>query len=61
MVRKEGACCAFLDFDLHENAQGIHLSITAPENARDAANDLFAHFAPDLVASHSSATQKETV
>jgi hypothetical protein len=61
MVRKEEACCAFLHFDLREDAQGVHLSITAPENVREAANELFAHFAPELAASQSSATQKETV
>jgi hypothetical protein len=61
MVRKEEACCAFLHFDLREDAQGVHLSITAPEDAREAANDLFAHFAPKLAASPSSATQQETV
>lgn len=60
MVRKEEACCAFLHFDLREDVRGVHLSITAPEDAREAANDLFAHFAPDLVTSHTSAIQ-ETV
>jgi hypothetical protein len=48
MVRKEEACCAFLHFDL-------------PENASEATHDLFAHFAPELTASQSSATQKEPV
>jgi len=61
MVRKEEACCAFLHFDLREDTRGVHLSIIAPEDAREAANDLFAHFAPELAASHSSATQKETI
>lgn len=61
MVRKEEACCAFLGFQLHEDAGGVHLAVTAPEAARAAAEDLFAHFAPELAASPSSATQKETV
>jgi hypothetical protein len=50
MVRKEEACCAFLHFDLREDARGVHLSITAPEDARETANDLFAHFASELAA-----------
>ena len=61
MVRKEEACCAFLHFDLREDVRGVHLSITAPEDAREAANDLFAHFAPELATSHTSAILKETV
>ena len=47
MVREEEACCAFLRFDLREDAGGIHLTVAAPEEARDAANELFAHFAPE--------------
>jgi hypothetical protein len=48
MVGKEQACCAFLRFDLREDVRGVHLSITAPPDAREAANELFAHFAPEL-------------
>lgn len=63
MVGKEQACCAFLRFDLREDARGVHLSITAPEEAREAANDLFAHFAPELARSRSQSpsTRKEPV
>ncbi|MDB5577440.1 MAG: hypothetical protein JWR80_2616 [Bradyrhizobium sp.] len=61
MVRKEKVWCAFLHFDLREDAGGVHLSIVAPEDARETANDLFAHFAPELAASPSSAIQKENV
>ena len=61
MVRKEEACCAFLHFDLHEDARGVHVGITAPEHAREAANELFAHFAPELAASQLTSTQKETI
>jgi hypothetical protein len=46
LVRKETECCAFLQFDLTESPDGIRLKITAPEAARDAADTLFAHFAP---------------
>lgn len=59
MVRKEEACCAFLHFDLREDANGVHVGIAAPERARDAANELFAHFAPELAASQSTSTQTE--
>ena len=51
LVRKEQTCCAFLRFETREDAHGIHLSVTAPERARDAADLLFAHFAPDLATS----------
>ncbi len=61
MVRQEEACCAFLRFDLRVDEGGVHLTITAPEEAREAANELFAHFAPELARSQSlaSSTQKE--
>ncbi|WP_449043995.1 hypothetical protein [Paracoccus versutus] len=48
MVRKEQECCAFLRFDLSINEDAVHLLITAPEAAREAADMLFEHFAPDL-------------
>jgi hypothetical protein len=43
-VRREQACCGFLRFDVRESADAIHLTITAPPEARSAADDLFAHF-----------------
>jgi hypothetical protein len=46
MVEKEKACCAFLTFAFSGDVAGIHLKITAPEEAREAADVLFAHFAP---------------
>jgi hypothetical protein len=46
VVRVESSCCAFLDFALREDAGGVHLSITSPERARDAAQLLFNQFAP---------------
>jgi hypothetical protein len=63
MVRKEEACCAFLHFDLRSDACGTYLTITAPEGARETANELFAYFAPDLARSKSPSTltQKEPV
>lgn len=48
MVRKESACCAFLRFHLSITHDEVHLLITAPEAAREAADLLFDHFAPDL-------------
>ena len=44
MVRGEQACCAFLLFDLKEMTQEIRLTITAPEEARGAADALFEKF-----------------
>jgi hypothetical protein len=48
MVRKEQDCCAFLRFDLSIGKDEVHLLITAPEAAREAADMLFDHFAPEL-------------
>lgn len=48
MVRKEQECCSFLRFDLSVANGEVHLLITAPELAREAADILFDHFAPDL-------------
>ena len=47
LVAKESDCCAFLDFDIRAGDQ-IELTITAPESAALAADELFAHFAPEL-------------
>ena len=51
LVAKESDCCAFLDFDLRRDAESVELIITAPEAARAAADELFAHFAPELASS----------
>jgi hypothetical protein len=57
LVRKEQTCCAFLRFEMREDATGVYLSVTAPERARDAADLLFAHFAPDLAPCSSTSTR----
>ena len=44
MVRQEQECCAFLTFDMREDVDAVRLTITAPENARDAADMLFEQF-----------------
>ena len=46
MVGKEQECCAFLTFELSETDDGVRLTITAPERARDVADALFEQFAP---------------
>ena len=51
MVDRERACCAFLDFDLREDARRIYLTITALEDAGQAADELLRYFAPELAAS----------
>lgn len=48
LVAKEADCCAFLDFDLRHDAAGVYLAITAPPFVAEAADELFAHFAPGL-------------
>ena len=47
LVAKESDCCAFLDFDLRAGDR-VKLTITAPKSAALAADELFAHFAPEL-------------
>jgi hypothetical protein len=44
LVRGERECCSFLRFDLQEGDDAVRLTITAPPGARDAAEELFAHF-----------------
>ena len=44
MVASEQHCCAFLDFDVREEPDVVHVTITAPENARGAADELFEQF-----------------
>jgi hypothetical protein len=44
MVASEQHCCAFLNFEVRERPAVVHVTITAPENARDAADELFEQF-----------------
>ena len=41
MVRGEQKCCAFLDYDLRESTHDVRLTITAPMQAREAAEAMF--------------------
>lgn len=41
LVRRETSCCGFLRFDLHEAPDGVHVIVTAPEEARVAAETMF--------------------
>ncbi|QYO75584.1 hypothetical protein [Devosia salina] len=50
LVAKESDCCTFLDFNLHAG-ETVELTITAPQGAAAAADELFAHFAPELARS----------
>ncbi|ANL39525.1 hypothetical protein [Rhizobium phaseoli] len=52
LVRKEQICCAFLDFDLSRDDGGVYLKITAPTDAAEAADLLFAHFVPQQNLTH---------
>lgn len=47
LVAQESECCAFLDFHM-QSGDRVELTITAPESAASAADELFAHFAPEL-------------
>jgi len=44
MVASEQHCCAFLTFDVREDPDVLRVTITAPESARDAADELFGQF-----------------
>lgn len=46
LVRKEKACCAFLDFKLEEAAEALDLTITVPPAAAENARDLLEPFLP---------------
>lgn len=48
LVAKERECCPFLKFEVQQRILDITLKITAPAEAAEAADLLFAHFAPDL-------------
>lgn len=48
LVAKESECCAFLDFQMAHDNDSVRLTITAPLDALAAADELFAHFAPEL-------------
>ena len=41
LVDRERSCCPFLTFELHENSSCVRVVITAPEEARNAAETLF--------------------
>lgn len=47
LVRRETECCAFLDFALSKERDGLRLSITVPERARATADDVLSPFMPD--------------
>ena len=44
MVASEEECCAFLKFEVREQPDAVLVTITAPENAGEAANELFEQF-----------------
>jgi hypothetical protein len=44
MVRGEKACCSFLTFEMQDEPQSIRVIIEAPEEAREAAELVFAPF-----------------
>jgi hypothetical protein len=48
LVRDEQICCAFLRFNLREDIEGVHVSVSVPEEAREAADVLLAPFMPHL-------------
>lgn len=49
MVALEQGCCGFFAFDIAESDDVLRLTVTAPETAREAADQLFAPFASTTV------------
>ena len=47
LVAQEADCCPFLDFAVQSGEQ-VELTITAPESAAVAADELFGHLSPEL-------------
>ena len=43
-VRQEQECCAFLNFEVREDAEAVRVSIEAPEGVRDAIEAVFEPF-----------------
>jgi hypothetical protein len=46
VVRKERACCPFLSFEIHEQANEVWLAIKAPEEVQENVDTLFGPFLP---------------
>ncbi len=44
LMRQEQACCAFLRFEIHQEAHAVTLTITAPEEGRTTVDALFEPF-----------------
>jgi len=44
LVQKEQLCCEFLTFDVREDENGFHLTITAPKEVGDTAKVFFENF-----------------
>ena len=44
MVRGEQDCCAFLDFEVHDEPGAVRVVIRAPERAREAVDTVFEPF-----------------
>lgn len=44
LVAQERECCPFLSFDVADGAEGVVMTVTAPEEAREAAGLLFDGF-----------------
>lgn len=53
MVRREQECCAFLDFEISEQADVLSVRIVAPDRARPASEALYEQFLTGLTAASS--------
>lgn len=58
LVRMEGDCCAFLDFELTETSDEVRLTITAPERAREVASELFDEFVSTSTSAESAPSNR---
>lgn len=49
LVEQERACCAFLEFELHEDAEEVRLLVTAPPAAAEAVPELLAELTGGVI------------
>lgn len=56
LIRQESACCGFLTFVVDESSDGLLVTITVPERARDIVDDVLAPFLPARDSVRSSAS-----
>jgi hypothetical protein len=60
LVKREQTCCAFMSFHIEETPDEIRLTITSPEEAREATDVLFEQFVPGGTAQSTCGCSSQT-